>query len=170
MQEHAARGMHRVLACDACVDALLLTITYKALCVSSARIWSLGFRPYLWKRRKKLEGFSETFCAMPLIYAGGVDTVGVKVKQLRSVLLPLTCQGSPCPPQLRCPAGDCPSQTARFHCRETMVHLWHKILLSQTPDSHWLEQWEEAGLHFYNSVPQWVTLGSRPVQNIQTTH
>ena len=108
----------------------------------------IGLQAVPLKEEQKIS-FCETFCAMLLMWADrGIDAVGVKAKQLRSVLLPLTCQGSPCPPQLRCPAGDCPSQTARFHCRETMVHLWHMILLSETQNSHWLEQWEEAGLHF----------------------
>lgn len=80
--------------------------THRGLCLSSARIWSLGFSPNLSGENKRGKVFQEAW-----------RPCEASLKQRSS--FGLTCQGSLCPQQLRCPAGGSPSQRACFHCAGT---------------------------------------------------
>ena len=102
-------------------------LTHKALCRSSARIWSLGFSPnLLGKRKNKINsesGSEREKCE------DAVETISRPT---------LTCQGNLCPRQLRCPARGCPSQKACFHCEETGTHCVRRTPTHQSKTNNLL--------------------------------
>lgn len=89
-------------------------LTHKALCLSSARIWSLGFSPNLSERTQKIK------------VRWDAEIWGLSVKT--NELFRRTCQGNLCPRQLKCRARDFPSQRVCFHCGETKTYC-----IIQTP-------------------------------------
>lgn len=79
--------------------------THKALCLSSARIWSLGFNPNLQGKKYTLQG----------------DIRKEKKCVPTNVQLRRTCPGNLCPRQLKYPARDFPSRRVCFHCEKKSI-------------------------------------------------
>lgn len=90
-------------------------LTHKALCLSWARIWSLGFNPNLSGKNKKKKECHRVWSEKAPKHK---DISGSEVFRL-------TCQGNLCPQQLKCQARDFPSQKVCFHCVETNNILYY---------------------------------------------